>query len=75
MTGLWTYNYDTVAETPYVFKASTGDLITFDDERSVKAKGKYVLDNKLGGLFSWEIDADNGDILNSMNSSLGNTLK
>lgn len=50
------------------------DLITFDDQRSVQAKGKYVLENKLGGLFAWEIDADNGDILNSMNSSLGNSL-
>ncbi|EIH8434130.1 chitinase, partial [Escherichia coli] len=58
---------------PYVFKPSTGDLITFDDARSVQAKGKYVLDKQLGGLFSWEIDADNGDILNSMNASLGNS--
>jgi len=32
-----------------------------------------VLDKQLGGLFSWEIDADNGDILNSMNASLGNS--
>lgn len=74
MSGQWVYSYDEVAEAPYVFKASTGDLITFDDQRSVQAKGKYVLENKLGGLFAWEIDADNGDILNSMNSSLGNSL-
>ncbi|WP_272578139.1 MULTISPECIES: glycosyl hydrolase family 18 protein [unclassified Providencia] len=74
MSGEWVYSYDAVAEAPYVFKASTGDLITFDDERSVQAKGKYVLDKKLGGLFAWEIDADNGDILNNMNSSLGNSL-
>lgn len=73
MSGEWQYHYDATAEAPYVFKPSTGDLITFDDPRSVQAKGQYVLDNQLGGLFSWEIDADNGDILNSMNSSLGNT--
>ncbi|MGL5587151.1 MAG: PKD domain-containing protein, partial [Aeromonas veronii] len=30
-----------------------------------------VLANKLGGLFSWEIDADNGDILNAMHEGLG----
>ncbi|MFN1148400.1 glycosyl hydrolase family 18 protein [Serratia liquefaciens] len=74
MSGEWQYSYDATAEAPYVFKPSTGDLITFDDARSVQAKGKYVLDKQLGGLFSWEIDADNGDILNNMNSSLGNSV-
>ncbi len=73
MSGDWKYSYDAMAEAPYVFKASTGDLITFDDARSIQAKGKYVLDKQLGGLFSWEIDADNGDILNNMNASLGNS--
>ncbi|MBL0455618.1 glycoside hydrolase [Aeromonas enteropelogenes] len=67
----WEKGYDEVAEGPYVFKASTGDLITYDNDRSVKAKGQYVLANQLGGLFSWEIDADNGDILNAMHEGLG----
>lgn len=72
MTGDWEYNYDEQAEAPYVFNSTTGELITFDDPRSVKAKGAYALANSLGGLFSWEIDADNGDILNAMNEGLGN---
>jgi len=67
----WTYNYDETAEAPSVFNPTTGDLITFDDPRSVKAKGQYVLSNQLGGLFAWEIDADNGDILNAMHEGLG----
>lgn len=71
-SGEWQYSYDTAAQAPYLFKASTGDLITYDDARSVAAKGQYVQTNKLGGLFAWEIDADNGDILNAMNESLGN---
>lgn len=71
MSGEWQYEYDDVAEAAYVFKPSTGDLITFDNARSVKAKGQYVTANQLGGLFSWEIDADNGDILNAMHEGLG----
>ncbi|PKQ81797.1 glycoside hydrolase [Aeromonas sobria] len=67
----WEYNYDETAEAATLFKPSTGELITYDDDRSVKAKGQYVLANKLGGLFSWEIDADNGDILNAMHEGLG----
>nr|WP_107311062.1 glycosyl hydrolase family 18 protein [Burkholderia metallica] len=65
------YRYDQNAEAPYVFNKSTGDLITFDDERSVIAKGEYVRKQQLGGLFSWEIDADNGEILNAMHKGLG----
>lgn len=71
MGNAWTYLYDDVAEAPAVFNAATGDLITFDDARSVKAKGQYVLANQLGGLFAWELDADNGDILNAMHEGLG----
>ena len=67
----WTYNYDEQAEAPYLFKASTGDLITYDNDRSAKAKGNYALANNLGGVFSWEIDGDNGDILNAMHEGLG----
>ncbi len=51
----WEQGYDEVAEAPHVFKASSGDLISFDNDRSVKAKGQYVLANQLGGLFAWEI--------------------
>ncbi|WP_306170136.1 glycosyl hydrolase family 18 protein [Burkholderia ubonensis] len=65
------YHYDQTAEAPYVFNKSTGDLLTFDDPRSVVAKGDYVRKHQLGGLFSWEIDADNGDILNAMHKGLG----
>lgn len=66
----WEYRYDETAQAPSLFRASGGDLISYDDARSVAAKGRYVRDNGLGGLFAWEIDADNGDILNAMNESL-----
>lgn len=69
----WEFHYDNVAQAPYVFRPSTGDLITYDNARSVIEKGKYVRNNKLGGLFAWEIDADNGDLLNAMNMGLGNS--
>lgn len=71
--GKWEYHYDKVAQAPYVFRKATGDLVTYDDARSTIEKGKYVRNNKLGGLFAWEIDADNGDILNAMNMGLGNS--
>lgn len=66
----WEYGYDADAEAPYVFNKTTGDLITYEDARSTAAKGKYVLQKNLGGLFAWSIDSDTGDILNAMNESL-----
>ncbi|MCU6281725.1 glycosyl hydrolase family 18 protein [Enterobacter cloacae] len=66
----WEYGYDADAEAPYVFNKSTGELISYEDARSTTAKGKYVMAKNLGGLFSWSIDSDNGDILNAMNESL-----
>ncbi len=68
------YGYDEQAEAPYVWNRSTGELITFDDERSVLAKGNYVKSLGLAGLFSWEIDADNGDILNAMHKGVAGAV-
>ncbi|EKO3398323.1 chitinase [Vibrio fluvialis] len=64
------YGYDAQAEAPWVWNRTSGQLITFDDDRSVKAKGAYARSLGLAGLFSWEIDADNGDILNAMHEGL-----
>ena len=68
------YGYDEQAQAPYVWNQSTGELITYDNPRSVLAKGNYVRANGLGGLFSWEIDGDNGDILNAMHESLAHPV-
>lgn len=67
----WQYAFDEQAQAPYLFKPSTGDLITYDDPRSVKAKAQYALDHGLGGIFHWEIDGDNGDLINAMHEGLG----
>ncbi|HCM48840.1 MAG TPA: chitinase, partial [Colwellia sp.] len=66
----WETGYDEVAEAAYVWNRTTGGLISYDNARSIKAKGQYVQDLGLAGLFAWEIDGDNGDILNAMRDSL-----
>ena len=67
----WIEGYDDIAEGPYMFRPTTGDLITYDNPRSVVAKAKYVIDHNLGGIFHWEMDADNGDLVNAMHEGLG----
>jgi chitinase len=62
----FTYSYDETAEAPYLYNATTGELISYDNPRSVKAKRAYAAKMGLAGLFSWEIDGDNGAILEAM---------
>ncbi len=68
------YQYDDVAEAPSLYRASTGEYITYDNPRSVRAKGEFVINKGLAGVFSWEIDADNGHILNAIHQGLAHTL-
>lgn len=66
--------YDEMADAAYVWNRQSGTLVTYDSPRSVMAKGHYVKASGLGGLFVWEIDADNGDILNAMHEGLGGSV-
>jgi len=69
----WVHGWDDVAQASYLWNESGKKLITFDSARSTKIKSEYVLQNNLGGVFSWEIDADSGTILNAMHEGLGHT--
>ncbi|WP_119395292.1 glycosyl hydrolase family 18 protein [Salinibius halmophilus] len=71
----WEYHYEPEYGAAWLYNPSNGQLVSFDSVESVKAKGDYVRQNGLGGLFMWEIDADNGELLNVMNESLGNNLE
>ncbi|MEW6991764.1 glycosyl hydrolase family 18 protein [Colwelliaceae bacterium 6441] len=62
--------YDEQAQAAYAWNRTKGTLVSYDSPRSVNAKGAYVRSLGLAGLFAWEIDADNGDILNAMHEGL-----
>ena len=71
----FTLFWDAAAKASYLWNAAEGKLVTLDTPRSVIEKGKYVKDKGLAGLFAWEIDADNGNILNAMHKGLGHSQK
>lgn len=50
--------WDKKAKAPFLFNPETLVFITYDDEKSVKEKVKYVNRNKLAGVFFWEYFAD-----------------
>jgi chitinase len=55
--GYVTY-WDSVAMAPYKYNDQNKIFITYDDERSVTAKVKYVKNKKLNGIFYWEMRLD-----------------
>ena len=51
-------HWDSVAKAAYKYNDQNKIFITYDDERSVAAKVKYVKEKKLNGIFFWEMRLD-----------------
>ncbi len=55
-------HWDEVAQAPYLsidLPGSSGDMfISFNDERSIKAKIDFIKENRLGGFIIWELSGD-----------------
>ncbi len=63
--------WDDTAKASYVWHPVNKTLVSFDTQRSVRAKGELIRQYGLGGIFAWELDGDNGPILNAMHEGLG----
>lgn len=55
--------WDDVAKAPYIVDSSGNFALGFDNNISIYFKGKYVNDNCLGGLFTWQSNMDRANIL------------
>ena len=55
--------FDNTAKAAYYYSPTKGYFFTGDNEESVKAKGKYVKEKELGGLFMWMASQDRNNIL------------
>jgi chitinase len=54
----WVYHWDETASAPFLYNESKKQFFTYDDKRSIAAKTKYVIDNKLGGIMYWHLGQD-----------------
>jgi len=55
--------WDAVAKAPYLFNAEKKIFISYDNERSVKEKCKYVKQHHIGGAMFWEYNNDKKEYL------------
>jgi chitinase len=52
------HHWNAAASVPYSYDRATGTFITYDDERSVRAKARYAKERRLLGAMFWELSAD-----------------
>ena len=66
------YFWDDIAKAPSFYSASKKTFATFDDERSLAEKARYVQQHKLGGMMFWQLpqDTDNNGLLDSIYKNL-----
>lgn len=50
--------WDKKAKAPYLFSAREKVFVSYDDERSVREKCRYISRNGLGGIMFWEYASD-----------------
>lgn len=54
----FTYYWDKKAKAPYQYNPQKKLFATFDDERSIGEKTKFIRQKKLGGIMFWELTED-----------------
>jgi chitinase len=60
--------WDEHARAPYLFNSDTRQLITYDDEESIRLKCEYVIDHHLAGMMFWQYASDPKEyLLDAMN--------
>jgi chitinase len=63
--------WDDVAKVPWLYNAGTKEWITYEDPQSMRIKGEYIAEQKLGGAMFWELSSDDGTLLDALRAGLG----
>jgi len=62
--------WDENAKAPYLFDEQTNQLVSYDDEESVKLKCEYVKEKNMAGVMFWQYASDPKEyLLNAINES------
>ena len=62
----FTRHWNSAARVPHLYKAATGEFITYDDEASIHGKNDYIVKRGLRGAMFWELNADRHRVLGSV---------
>lgn len=54
----WFYVWDDCSRVPYIRNQDETEIISFDDERSVSLKCRYIKEKQVAGVIIWELSLD-----------------
>jgi GH18 family chitinase len=67
----WVRDWDAAAQAPFLWNAAKKTFVTYEDEESLRLKGRYVREKGLGGVMFWEYHADrSGALLDTLDAAL-----
>lgn len=52
------YDWDSISQAPFLRSKNANTFVSYDDERSVTKKARYILDHGLAGAIVWDITGD-----------------
>jgi chitinase len=59
----WARGWDETAQAPYLWNASRGLFVSYEDPQSLRAKARFVREHGLAGAMFWEYHADPTGVL------------
>ncbi|KAH8547829.1 glycoside hydrolase superfamily [Umbelopsis sp. PMI_123] len=64
----WKSYWSSINKTPYAYKSSNKQFVTFDDPESLTLKAQYAKKQNLGGVMMWSLEMDDADhsLLNAL---------
>ena len=64
--------WDDDAKSPWLYNPATGIMLSYNDPESLGYRADYVMDNGLGGMFLWELSADDNQhsLIDAIHSGL-----
>ncbi|MBQ5529517.1 MAG: hypothetical protein IIT99_03600, partial [Bacteroidales bacterium] len=73
----YTYHWHNVSQVAYLTDDATGEMVFgFDEEKSLRIKAEYTLENGFKGCMYWAYNGDNaaGDLRRTVYQALNGTL-
>ena len=59
----YTRHWDNASKVPFLYNASTGIWISYDDAESIRLKCDYIKQQRLAGAMFWELSSDRDEDL------------
>jgi GH18 family chitinase len=67
----FTRQWDDIVKAPFLYNPESRLWVSYEDEQSIRAKAKYVVDRGLGGMMFWQYTEDaDGKLLSAINKGL-----